>query len=79
LLGEKRRQLENSLQTDWARREMTRIQKWLKDVYSGSNPIGACDHYNNPNKEARPGWMDRVDFVITIGNHHFYRTKPEYR
>lgn len=64
---------------------MAQIDEWLGEVYlhqggqPKNNPVGKCDHYNNPDKEDRPDWVDRVDFVVKIGNHHFYRTKPEYR
>jgi hypothetical protein len=66
---------------------MREINKWLSKVYTFqmsdgepvNNPIGKCDHYNNRAKEGRPDWMDNVDFVMQIGNHFFYRTKPEFR
>jgi hypothetical protein len=73
------------LDSDWGKQKMRKIQKWLATVYLHqggrpvNNPIGECDHYNNPDKERRPHWMDNVDFVIQIGNHHFYRTKPQHR
>ncbi|XP_046449320.1 uncharacterized protein LOC124197814 [Daphnia pulex] len=51
--GEKRRDLEESLKTDWGKKVMAQIDKWLRDVYfyqggkPKNNPIGKCDHYNN--------------------------------
>ncbi len=57
---------------------MRKIQKWLALVYLHqggrpvNNPIGKCDHYNNPDKEARPDWMDNVDYVKTIGKSFFF-------
>jgi hypothetical protein len=73
--------MEENMATDWGKRSLREIGNWLPHVYSQPkrNPIGECDHFNNPDKEERPPWMDNVDFVIQIGKHFFYRTKPELR
>lgn len=61
---------------------MAEIDEWLPKVFEERNPIGECDHYNNPDKEEdwkELGRINNVDFVKTIGNHHFSRTKSKYR
>jgi hypothetical protein len=67
--------------TDWGRRIVREIKIWLANVYSqrGQNPIGECDRYNNPDKEARPSRKSNVNLVKIIGEYYFYRTKPEFR
>ncbi len=60
-------------QTDWAQAKMGGFSTWLPQVFLMDDPEkknkfihylsslqGEIDHYNNPAKEARPDWMDRV-------------------
>jgi len=79
--------LEAQLRTASAQAKIREIEEWLPNVFEVNiktgvkrfpNPFGniKIDHYNNPDKEARPGWMDNVDFVGKIGDHHFYISKP---
>jgi hypothetical protein len=79
-LGEESDDLIKNLNTSWAKKKMAEIDEWLPRVFEEQNPIGECDHYNNPNK--KKDWkelscINNLDFVKTIGNHHFYRTKPK--
>lgn len=77
--GAKREALDKLLKDPDSKAKMEEIKIWLPFVYRQTNPIGVVDHYNNPDKEARPEWMDNVDRVGKIGNHVFYLTKKHLR
>ena len=52
------------------------IHQLARKIYvdpHGEDPTGGSDHYHNPAKEGRPGWVNNCVFVRTIGNHDFYR------
>ena len=55
------------------------IEEWLPTVYTKyKDPTGGCDHFNNPQKEGYPSWTNNCDYVMTIGGHNFYKTKPQF-
>ena len=37
------------------------------------NPIGSADHYHSVN--VHPAWVNKLKFVVKIGNHMFYEGK----
>lgn len=53
---------------------LKRIERWLKNVYCGSSPIGEADHYYNPERnEEPPGWINNCTFIKKIGNLKFFK------
>ncbi|KAG4066621.1 hypothetical protein HA402_007257 [Bradysia odoriphaga] len=56
------------------------IKRITGRIYDGNDadPTGGADHYNNPDKEGYKSWMKNCDRKKKIGNHQFYKTKPEF-
>jgi hypothetical protein len=73
--------MEENMATDWGKRSLREIGNWLPHVYSQPkrNPIGERDHFHNPTTEPNPSWLANVGERKELGNHVFYRTKPELR
>jgi N-acetylmuramoyl-L-alanine amidase len=45
---------------------------------ASADPTGGADHYNNPDKERKPNWINKCDPLKKVGNHQFYKTKKEF-
>lgn len=72
-LPTKMREIEEAIHSS-GKAEYEAIDRWLPNVFTGSDPTGGADHFNNPDKEGYPPWTKNCRKLIKIGRHQFYKS-----